>query len=90
MLGYMTAISPSLPQVGSVQVIAGMLLAGAGIGAAGGALLGVLSGARIHKSAETSEQTDRLGNYIIVAEQITPEEVTQARDLLKQFGSLEV
>jgi hypothetical protein len=90
LLGYMTAISPSLPQVGSAQVLIGMVLAGAGIGAAGGSLLGVISGARIPKSAETSEQKDRLGNYIIVAEQVTPEAVVQAKDLLKQFGSLDI
>jgi gas vesicle protein len=66
-------------------VFVGMTLAGAGVGAAGGGLIAALSGASVRKDAvETLAKP--VESYIVVAEQITPEQVIQAKQILGQVN----
>jgi hypothetical protein len=86
LLGMMNVISPDVPHIDSAQVLIGMILAGAGVGAAGGSLIGALSGLKVPKGAAEPESAEAT-NYIIVAEQITPDQVIKAKALLQQQGS---
>lgn len=88
LLGFMSAISPGSPHIDSISTWVGIVLIGAGIGAAGGSLIGALSGAKVPKAA--SEQFDMDSNsesYVILLEQTNPEEVEKAKQILKQFDN---
>lgn len=88
LLGFMGMISPEIPQASATQMFVGVSLAGAGIGAFGGSLLGALSGVKLNTSAvDTTGSKSSEPEYIVLAEQATPEEVARAQELLKQFGS---
>lgn len=86
LLGYANAISPGGVGSNVVQVLTGITLAGAGIGAVGGGLLGALSGVKVRKAPDL-DQAEPPQNYLIVAEQATEDEIKQAKALLKSFGS---
>lgn len=86
LLGVMNVVSPNDPQVDAVQVVTGMLLAGAAVGAAGGSLIGMLSGLKVPKGA-ADPNSDQATNYVVVAEQVTSDQVIKAKELLKQMGS---
>lgn len=86
LLGFMTIISPNGPDVDPVQGLIGITLAGAGIGAAGTSLIGMLTGSKVSKGSTQPESTEAT-NYVIVAEQATADQVIKAKEVLKQLGS---
>jgi uncharacterized membrane protein len=88
LLGFMKVAGADVDAVTGIdplQVFIGMTLAGAGVGAAGGGLIAALSGASVRKDAvETLAKPTE--SYIIVAEQITPEQVIKAKQILGQVN----
>jgi hypothetical protein len=87
-MGYMTTVSPGGPAFDGLSALVGITLAGAGIGAAGGGLIGVLSGVQVGKSASELQGANQAGEYVIVAEQMAPDEVMKAKELLKSLGGV--
>jgi uncharacterized membrane protein len=89
LLGFMKVagadVNAAVTGIDPLQVFVGMTLAGAGVGAAGGGLIAALSGASVRKDAvETLAKP--VESYIVVAEQITPEQVIQAKQILGQVN----
>jgi uncharacterized membrane protein len=90
LLGFMKVagadVDAALTEIDPLQVFIGMTLAGAGIGAAGGGLIAALGGASVRKDAvETLAKPEE--SYVIVAEQMTPEQVIQAKQMLGQVDA---
>jgi hypothetical protein len=81
LLGLMNVLASPL-QSELTPVVIGLTLAGAGVGAGGGSLLGALSGVEVRKVA-AEPLSEPIESYVLVAEQATPEQVTQARELLQ-------
>jgi F0F1-type ATP synthase assembly protein I len=88
LMGFMTTITPGTPPyTDSLSTLLGMTFLGAGIGAAGGSLMGALSGSKVSKAASEQFNLDpSTGSYVILMEQSVPEEVEKAKQVLKPLG----
>lgn len=87
-LGYMAAASPTLNQADPTQVWIGIALAGSGIGAAAGSLIGGVSGLNVSKGSVTADSSDCPEQYVLVMEQGTSDQVIRAKQLLQELGSI--
>jgi hypothetical protein len=64
----------------------GIALAGAGVGAVGGGLIGAFSGLNVPKDEMGVDRARLSHNYLVVLDG-TPDDLTRAKDLLRQQGS---
>ncbi len=86
-LGYMAVISPQVGSAHSNEILIGVALLGSGIGAAGGSLMGGLSGFNVSKAAAEPETVSPDEQYILVAEEISAETVTEVQSILAQLNN---
>jgi hypothetical protein len=87
LFSYMSLNSPGTPDPQPISNAIGLVLAASGIGAAGGGLIAALSGAGVHKGAADPEYADLAHNYLVVAENTTPQDLAPIQEILRHCGS---
>lgn len=85
-LGYMATISSQVGAVRPNEVLIGLALLGSGIGAASASLMGGLSGFNVSKAAAEPETIAPDEQYILVAEEISAETLTEVEAVLAQLN----